>query len=756
VRREVARAALAGLLLAGAASAGWRSVARVRAVRREAATCEAVAAQDWAGALAVSAGIDASRPRDRGSVECRCRALEALGRGAECVDLFPGGGALPATDGWLPATDVLFLLVEMLQARGEDAAAADLARRGAQAHPESKSLLWLEWQTRRAVEPEQQILADLAQRIATTANAAPELRLLVARVQADEGRFDQAADLLDPAPPAGSPAESAWFALRMEVQAGLGDPEGVRGFADQWRERGASRDLVEANYAVALANNQLVAPEGSTLELLRAIVARGTDPLDPALERSVYVHLVYQLVEANAYDEALGVIGAAPARVDFGGFSADQVAAARYGDAFLGQPTSEGTLSFHAPPGSLLLSPGASAPPDGPYQRLQIPASGEVEVTLATWYLPYRWVLRDPADRAVASGATWVQAARDTEVEITAGTPAAPQTWTRRPRPGDGRHRVWVLVHDCMDWRLLSYLGARGELPVLASMLRGGHHAVLESDPPYTAAAIDLLVHPHRPQPPTLLGFAYRMGVEVADLTPSGQNPFSPLEALIVQPAGLMETIASGDRKAANLLFSHGAMEAGRNGEVLGPRGQEQPPLAFSPRRPLRPEEIGAIPAPLPEVPERDLAWIEAAAAVMDEAVAQAQGRDLDLLLVRLATLDTATHAYLADVFGGQDDGAGLLLWFYRYLDLRTGEVLDALDEDDHLIVMSDHGIRNAMEHDQPALFVVVGPDVPVGAAAGTPHIAGVPRVIAALLGVQTDWPDTGVAPWVAPAGARP
>jgi hypothetical protein len=176
-------------------------------------------------------------------------------------------------------------------------------------------------------------------------------------------------------------------------------------------------------------------------------------------------------------------------------------------------------------------------------------------------------------------------------------------------------------------------------------------------------------------------------------------------------------------------------------------------PLMLASSRPLREDELDRIRADQAWVESPHWAWVEEAAAVMDEVQAQAEGDLIDLMLVRTARLDTATHAHLADAFGDQDDGESLLFSYYRYLDLRAGQVLNTLDGDDYVIVMSDHSIRNAMAHDRPALFVMVGPDVPQGAGEGTPHISGVPRVLAELLEVETDWPDTGVAPWLTTPG---
>ena len=67
---------------------------------------------------------------------------------------------------------------------------------------------------------------------------------------------------------------------------------------------------------------------------------------------------------------------------------------------------------------------------------------------------------------------------------------------------------------------------------------------------------------------------------------------------------------------------------------------------------------------------------------------------------------------------------------------------------------MSDHGIRTAMEHDEDAMFVAVGEGIPRGRAPGRPHLRGLPRVLAELFDVETDWPKTGIAPWL--EGDRP
>jgi predicted AlkP superfamily phosphohydrolase/phosphomutase len=141
--------------------------------------------------------------------------------------------------------------------------------------------------------------------------------------------------------------------------------------------------------------------------------------------------------------------------------------------------------------------------------------------------------------------------------------------------------------------------------------------------------------------------------------------------------------------------------------------------------------------------------YVQTIAAELDGTQQVLRENEIDLVAVRIEPLDILTHAHFAEaVSDGQDDGQGLLFEVYRYLDARIGALHPYLDGDDVLIVMSDHGIRTAMEHDRPAMFVATGAGVPVGRAGGNPSLRGVSRVLADLLGVATDWPDTGVASW--------
>ena len=306
---------------------------------------------------------------------------------------------------------------------------------------------------------------------------------------------------------------------------------------------------------------------------------------------------------------------------------------------------------------------------------------------------------------------------------------------------------------DCADWHIVQYLRARGELPVLSALIESGHRAVLDSDPPLTASAMEALVWPRRRSQASFVGLLHQLGVELAGLASVGDNPLGALEWLLPEDRDLFATLGADQLAAANLLFAHGGIQAGRHSEVTGPNGRHRRiPLATS-ARDLDAAERERWPALAAVREERDAIHLRTIAAEFDAAEQIVRAGEVDLFALRIEPLDILTHAHFAAaVRDGQDDGRGLLFAVYRYIDARLGAVHDLLDGDDVLIAMSDHGIRTAMEHSRQAIFVAAGPGVPPGRAAGTPELRGVARTLADLLGVASDWPDTGVAPW---AGSR-
>jgi hypothetical protein len=190
------------------------------------------------------------------------------------------------------------------------------------------------------------------------------------------------------------------------------------------------------------------------------------------------------------------------------------------------------------------------------------------------------------------------------------------------------------------------------------------------------------------------------------------------------------------------MLFSHGMIDAGRHAELVGPGGQRRQARAIRAVRPLTADELEHFPVLASASFAQFRSLVETIAAELDAAREMAREGEIDLLLLRVEPLDLLTHGLFQELNRtGQDDGRGPLLEVYRYLDARLAELDAALDRDDVLVVMSDHGIRTAMEHERDAIFVASGEDLPAQRVAGRPDLRGVPRALATLFGIETAWP---------------
>jgi hypothetical protein len=353
-----------------------------------------------------------------------------------------------------------------------------------------------------------------------------------------------------------------------------------------------------------------------------------------------------------------------------------------------------------------------------------------------------------------ASGAIWPEPGETLEVHPTLGPPAARPGWVPATRaPADGHRRVFAVLADCGDWRITEYLRNRKELPFQDHLFDEGFRAVLESRPAFTAAALQSLVWPAPASPPGSLGWIHHLGLELAGLESVGRNPVEWLSLLLPERPNLFATLGSGRLVTANMLLAHGRIDAGRHAEVVGPHGDRRSLPAQEAYRVLRADELARHPALVHDADTKKFA--ETIAAEMDAADQIARAGEVDFLFLRLEALDLITHAHFGALDGrGQDDAAGPLTATYRYIDERMAELYALLDEDDWLVFLSDHGIRSSMQHEEDAIFVALGEGVPRGRASGQPSLRGVPRSLAAMLGVETAWPETGTTPWLAVASA--
>jgi hypothetical protein len=653
----------------------------------------------------------------------------------------------------VPDPTLTKLLIHTRLKEGRNAPALDLVRRARELHPDDHGLLELEVITRSIVEGEDTVLADLAARLAADPAAPFALRLLVAGVHHKRGDAAAALGALgETPPPPGDPFVASWFEQRAQSFAALGRLDDVRRSFAAWREAGGDPAELRARYALLVSLSQLRDPEHGWVELLREALREGESLRGRDLHRALHERLVAHLLVEGRTAEALAAFDAASEQYTLETISRDEIERnATLRSAPRGELTQgEGILEFRLAPGAeggtLLVSADPRQPPDADFELLPLAPGATQRVTRALGPWPQRWVLRDGSGRARASGAVWPLAGEVARVEIAPeaareGPPGTAPAASARAA-GDGRRRVFTIVLDCGDWRLVQYLRARRELPFLDGMLRTGHRAVLDSFPPLTATAMESLVWPGRGRQITFLGLVHHLGVELAGLASVGRNPVGFLAGLQPEGRSLFETVGAGDQVAANMLFSHGTIDAGRHAELVGPHGARREAGSIRAFRPISDAERERFPvlasAPYPQF--RSL--VETIAAELDAALEIARAGEVDLLVLRVEPLDLLTHALFHELNRtGQDDGRSPLLGVYRYLDERVAQLDAALDRDDVLVVMSDHGIRTAMEHERDALFVASGEDLPALRVAGRPDLRGVPRALAALFGIETTWP---------------
>lgn len=750
------RPAIAVCVIVAALAAGLVSVRTTQDQLEVIAACDALNRGEHSEALRRTEGRIDTSEIGRTAAECRCRALAATGRMKQCVGLMERLLADAVPDHWMPGIDIAIAVIETRRARGDREGAARLARRAGIAHPTHPAVFALEIDTRANVEPEDAVLSELTTRIPDRGPESALLRAQIAQRHLRRGESQQALDVLGASAPEGAgSAIGVWFDTRATAFAMADDLTSVQKTHDAWLAAGGDPTELSGRYALTLSIAGLHDPEQDIIDLLRTSLGDLEPHPDIKLRKGLAVRLMLTLAASKRYDEALAVYDRYANNFSFEGITRAELLRAERQHALANATVEEktGTISFRVPNAPMkarvLISPTVDAPVDTPFEPHAVSSDRSIEIERIEGEAPVRWVLRTN-DQVYGSGTITPRAGSQRTVTIIPRDPKPVQTLNSRSRRSANNHRrVFQLLLDCGDWRIIEYLRARGELPTFSALIESGHRAVLHSDPPLTAAALEALVWPERHSETSTLGIIHQMGVELSGLASVGENPFSALRWLLPNSTDLFGTIGATERKAANLLLAHGGIRAGRHGEVSGPNGMHSVVPIGSAARDLHPEERHAFEKLHQDASEIDTLYVRTIAAEFDAAEELANDRALDLVSLRIEPLDILTHAHFARIVAdGQDDADELLFDVYRYIDTRLAKLDAALDADDVLIVMSDHGIRTAMEHSEQALFIAVGDGVPVGRANGQPKFRGVSRVIADVLGIPTEWPDTGIAPW--------
>ena len=108
---------------------------------------------------------------------------------------------------------------------------------------------------------------------------------------------------------------------------------------------------------------------------------------------------------------------------------------------------------------------------------------------------------------------------------------------------------------------------------------------------------------------------------------------------------------------------------------------------------------------------------------------------DPDFMLLRFPAVDIMSHKYFATVRDQPEENP--MVEVYRHWDVMLGRLIEALDQDDTLIVVSDHGIQDSLLHHIQCMLVLDGPGLPQDSSVSTLPIGHLPSVILSRFGIR-------------------
>jgi hypothetical protein len=228
---------------------------------------------------------------------------------------------------------------------------------------------------------------------------------------------------------------------------------------------------------------------------------------------------------------------------------------------------------------------------------------------------------------------------------------------------------------------------------------------VLISDPPSTGAAMRKLRRPGRRIENTA-GLLTAFGTQLQAGLQLPENPFAALQLLARDDSvSLVDTLAYFRWSAVDMTFGHGDAK-GRTMTIVGPGMGHVRSLKMGPVRGVQPGDGIDVLAHAPVVTHE----LDRAAGQFDVVETLLGEAEPMVLLYRYDPTDIIAHNFYASL---EREGPVVmpdpLLDAYAYLDIRLGRLVRQLDDDDVLILVSDHGTENASVHAREALFVVYG-----------------------------------------------
>jgi hypothetical protein len=698
-------------------------------------------------------------------VQCRCVAQLVQKDEQACFSALLE--AIRATDGaFVPDGALVHALVVDLMKKGENERARDIAVRAAKQFADDPRLLALEVRARLPLEMEMVVLNDVVARLDPSIDRSLDARLRIARIFSELELEGLILTVLGDEPPSkDAELKRAWFVERGRAVASTGDAARTADHFARYAQSGAPMHVVNAHHAAMLTRFNINDPERPIIPFLEAVLAKSAllvDDLDPGTHEFLFIRLSGLYAVKGETERAQAI--AAEARKFFPEILIDDDELRRANMAS-SSDAGVGTIAFEGvPPGArLLVSPDPTRPADTPFTAVRVDERGRSRVSRPTSDRAVHFVLTDASDVVVGGGSVWPRADEVIRVDVTKprkhlGEVSAPlggkppeALATRQMR--DGRRRVVALLLDGGDWRLVRLGIALSALPTFEHLVLHGRIAVVDSDPPFTGVAIQSIVRPSKGGAVGVMRQLVELGEQVAAFRGDHANPIASLSLLAPDTADLFAVLGRGERRAVNLMLSHGAIDAGETFVIRGPRGETNP-VSHKRRRPLRSDELERYPV---FGTDAESPWMLELPAVFESTLASVDDQSLDFVLAHIDATDRAAHTYIDTLErSGVELVGNFLIELYRFVDEWIAKVVRSIDADDVLIVFSDHGMKGGLAHDRASLFIAYGGDVQPGRVAGEPALRGLPRVFADLLGEPTDWESTGLGTGLLVEDAHP
>lgn len=313
--------------------------------------------------------------------------------------------------------------------------------------------------------------------------------------------------------------------------------------------------------------------------------------------------------------------------------------------------------------------------------------------------------------------------------------------WKRAP--ADGRKRTIVIWPDGGAWFFLHTLIERGGLPRIKSFLEtAAQGKMLSTHPPLTATAYLKMVrilgkNDRRVED---RGFFKMLALQLKGIPFLDWAFDDEVASLGDDPLSIFNILRKNGYSAVNLVFSDKYMSApddagqaatgskGGGGAFLGaPEILKELSIDRS-KEPSRAARVDSA-----------IAFIQAYNNTAEKAKIGEQvwkSGEHDFMLLRFPAVDLMSHKYAADAF---DDAMGnLMLETYRQFDIAFGTFMDLVDEDDTLVLVSDHGVEGALAHHPDCVLAVSGPNVTPGARLPQVSIGQLPHLLLSRFGIAT------------------